>query len=74
MKKKKNPLVLPNWETSCKHDFPVAFETIRDPDFNVAYGCKRVCKLCGAIEFENWCETRASGGTPRIYPPENADK
>lgn len=57
-----------DWKT-CNHEwFP--HETIREPNFNVAYGTKRTCKLCNAVEFENWCETRASGGTPRIYPPE----
>lgn len=54
----------------CKHDFPSQHETLREPNFGVAFGSRRVCRKCGAIEYENWSETRASGGTPRIYPPE----
>lgn len=55
----------------CSHVFPKEHEVLREPNFNVAYGTRRVCRKCGAIEFENWCETRASGGVPRIYPPED---
>ena len=55
---------------NCKHEFPEEFETIYEPAFKVAFGSKRICKKCGAVEFENWCETRSSGGTPRIYEPE----
>lgn len=57
-----------NWKT-CKHQFPEQHTTLKEPDFGVAYGSARVCKLCGAVEYENWCETRASGGTPFIFPP-----
>jgi hypothetical protein len=60
-----------DWK-KCKHKFPDYHETIREPNFGVAMGCRRVCQICGAIEYENWSETRASGGVPRIYPPSEA--
>ncbi len=56
------------WKT-CPHDWS-EYETVREKNFNVAWGSRRVCKKCKAIEFENWCETRAMGGVVRIYPPE----
>lgn len=57
-----------NWKT-CNHEWS-DFEIVREQTFQVAVGSKRTCKKCRAIEFENWCETRASGGISRIYPPE----
>jgi hypothetical protein len=62
-----------NWKT-CKHDFPNEHETVREEMFGVAFGSKRVCKLCGAIEYEDWTETRSCGGIPRIYPPEGQSR
>lgn len=62
----------PNWKT-CEHEFTSEHETIRESTFNVAIGSKRVCKTCGAIEYENWPETRSCGGIPRIYPPEKKE-
>lgn len=41
-------------------------ETIREESFGVAMGCRQVCKRCGAVRYEDWSETRSSGGTPRI--------
>ncbi len=58
-----------DWK-KCTHMFPNYHETIREPSFGVAMGSRRICQLCGAIEYENWSETRASGGTPRIYAPD----
>ncbi len=67
------PKLQPKWKF-CRHEFPEAYATIREPMFNVAIGSMRICKLCQAIEYENWSETRASGGTPRIFPPEKKAK
>ncbi len=64
------PIIEPDWKT-CQHEWSQHI-TLREPAFNVAFGSKRVCKLCGAVEYENWCETRASGGTPRVCGPEEA--
>ena len=58
-----------NWK-KCAHTFG-PHTTLYEPNFNVAYGSERICTKCGAIELENWCETRASGGIPRIYPPKD---
>lgn len=58
-----------NWKT-CVHEFPADHETVREPMFGVAYGSRRVCGKCNAIEYEDWTSARANGGTPKIYPPE----
>jgi hypothetical protein len=41
----------------------------RDPDFGVAYASARTCLKCHWREGEDWCETRASGGALRLWPP-----
>lgn len=64
-KRKRKPAT---WKT-CKHQFPAQYETVREGMFGVAMGSRRVCAECGAIEYEDWGETRASGGVVRIYPP-----
>lgn len=43
--------------------------TLREPDFGVAFASYRTCAACGWRLYENWCETRASGGAPRLLPP-----
>ena len=60
-----------DWKT-CEHEWSM-HESVCEPDFNVAFGSNRVCKKCRAVEFENWCETRASGGKPKIYPPDEVN-
>jgi hypothetical protein len=61
-----------NWKT-CDHEWG-PHETIYEPNFHVAFGSKRVCKKCQTIEYESWCATRASGGTPKIRAPEGVVK
>lgn len=40
--------------------------TVYELDFHVGYGSERICLDCGAKTFENWCDTRASGGIERM--------
>lgn len=54
----------------CDHEWGPHL-TVREPDFGVAYGSIATCKKCRCRLYENWCETRSSGGVPRILPPED---
>lgn len=53
---------------TCEHEFGPPVQ-IKEQTFGVVYGSYETCKKCGVQRIENWCETRASGGTPRLYPP-----
>jgi len=65
--KENEPKALADWQT-CQHEFG-KLVMFHEPDFGVVYGSGRKCLKCGAGEIENWAGTRASGGTPYIYPP-----
>ena len=56
-----------DWKT-CPHVWG-PHETVREELYGVAFGSKRVCLDCGAVEYESWCETRASGGIPKVTAP-----
>jgi hypothetical protein len=42
---------------------------LNESDFNVTLASYQVCRKCGWVLYENWCETRASGGIQRWLPP-----
>lgn len=52
----------------CKHEWGPSI-TVYEPNFKVAYASYQICKKCQYQLIENWCETRATGGTQKIYPP-----
>lgn len=55
------------WQT-CAHEWGPP-ETIREPDFGVAYGSLSVCKICRARCFEDRTAMRASS-VDRVLAPE----
>ena len=46
-------------EITCQHEWQE--ETIREPTFNIAFGSKRKCLICGKEQFANFCEGRLGG-------------
>jgi hypothetical protein len=36
-------------------------ETFREPNFNVAYGALRICRICGKEQFASFCAGRIGG-------------
>lgn len=59
------------WQ-KCHHEFPSYHSTHREALFKAPIGSYRICAKCGALEYECWSESRASGGTPRIVSPDKA--
>ena len=58
-------------EGTCpKHDWKE--ETLREPNFHVAFGCLRICRLCGKKQYSNFAEGRWGG--PFRDVPEDASK
>jgi len=50
----------PSPESGCSgHDW--IEETLREPNFQVAYGAKRTCRRCAMVQFAEFCAGRVGG-------------
>ena len=41
-------------KSECNHEWGPE-ETLRDPNFQVAFGAKRECKICGQKQYADYC-------------------